>query len=53
MALLYGNNSFTDTINICNMAGWDTDCNVGNAGTIMGVMCGLDGMTRPSGSPNP
>ena len=53
MALLYGNNSFTDTINICNMAGWDTDCNVGNAGTIMGVMCGLDGMDLPSGSRNP
>ncbi len=51
MALLYGNNSFTDTINICNMAGWDTDCNVGNAGTIMGVMCGLDGMNLPKWQP--
>jgi len=42
LALLYGENDFDNTLNICNMCGWDTDCNVGNIATIMGVVCGLD-----------
>lgn len=49
LALLYGNGDFADTLNICNMCGWDTDCNVGNVATIMGVRCGLaaiDGALR-------
>lgn len=41
LALLYGEGSFDRTINICNMCGWDTDCNVGNVATIMGVRNGL------------
>lgn len=41
LALLYGNGDFSDTLNICNMCGWDTDCNVANVGTIMGVRGGL------------
>ncbi|MDF2904904.1 MAG: hypothetical protein K0R34_225 [Herbinix sp.] len=44
LALLYGEGDFSDTINICNMCGWDTDCNVGNVATIMGVRGGLDGI---------
>lgn len=44
LALLYGRGDFSDTINICNMCGWDTDCNVGNAGCIMGVLTGLEGI---------
>lgn len=44
LALLYGNGDFSDTINICNMCGWDTDCNVGNTATIMGVRNGLAGI---------
>ena len=28
------------------MAGWDTDCNAGNVGTIMGVACGLQGLPQ-------
>ena len=40
-ALLYGNGDFSDTLNIANNCGWDTDCNVGNVATIMGVRCGL------------
>ena len=44
LALLYGRGEFSDTINICNMCGWDTDCNVGNAGCIMGVLVGLAGI---------
>jgi len=44
LALLYGNGNFDDTLNMCNMCGWDTDCNVGNIATIMGVVCGLEGI---------
>ncbi len=44
MALAYGGGDFSRTIQIANMAGWDTDCNVGNAGAIMGVAVGLDGI---------
>lgn len=44
LALLYGEGDFSDTLNICNMCGWDTDCNVGNVATIMGVRNGLEGI---------
>ena len=44
LSLLYGNGDFSKTINICNMCGWDTDCNVANVGTILGVRNGLDGI---------
>lgn len=42
LSLLYGDGDFSNSINICNMCGWDTDCNVANVGTIMGVRGGLD-----------
>lgn len=42
LSMLYGKGDFDNTINICNMCGWDTDCNVGNVATIMGVLCGID-----------
>lgn len=42
LGLLYGNGDFSRTLQITNMAGWDTDCNVGNVGAIMGVAHGLD-----------
>ena len=41
LALLYGKGDFSRTLSICNMCGWDTDCNCGNVGTIMGVRGGL------------
>ncbi|MDD3337604.1 MAG: ADP-ribosylglycohydrolase family protein [Lachnospiraceae bacterium] len=44
VALLYGKGDFSDTLNICNMCGWDTDCNVGNLAVIMGVRGGLAGI---------
>ncbi|SFM38786.1 ADP-ribosylglycohydrolase [Paenibacillus sp. 1_12] len=44
LSLLYGQGDFSRAINICNMCGWDTDCNVANVGTIMGVRNGLDGI---------
>ena len=44
LSMLYGKGDFSKTINICNMCGFDTDCNVGNVGTIMGVLVGLEGI---------
>jgi ADP-ribosylglycohydrolase len=46
MALLYSNGDFSRAIQIANMGGWDTDCNVGNVGAIMGVAVGLDGIAN-------
>ena len=31
---------------IAATAGWDTDCNVGNIGALMGIKNGLDGIER-------
>jgi ADP-ribosylglycohydrolase len=44
LSLLYGEGNFDRTLEICNLCGWDTDCNVGNVATIMGVVCGLTGI---------
>ncbi len=44
LGLLYGEGDYARTINITNMCGWDTDCNVGNAGCIMGVLNGMEGI---------
>lgn len=42
LALLYGKGDFSRTVAIATMCGWDTDCNAGNVGTILGVLCGID-----------
>lgn len=44
LSLLFGAGDFSKTIQIANMCGWDTDCNVGNVGSIMGVTVGLAGI---------
>jgi ADP-ribosylglycohydrolase len=44
LAMLYGGNSFQDTMRIVNTAGWDTDCNAGNAGCLFGIRTGLAGI---------
>ena len=44
LAMYYGEGDFDKTLNICCMCGWDTDCNVGNVATILGVMNGLEGI---------
>ena len=44
LALLYGGGSFQKSMMIVNTAGWDTDCNSGNLGCILGVMVGLEGI---------
>lgn len=46
LALLAGKGSFEDTINISAMCGWDTDCNEGNLGAILGVYCGVSGIRK-------
>ncbi|HEX6971487.1 MAG TPA: ADP-ribosylglycohydrolase family protein, partial [Limnochordia bacterium] len=48
LSLLYGEGDFNRTLCIATMAGYDTDCNVGNVGTIMGVRYGTAGIpTEP------
>lgn len=42
LALLYGNGDFARTIEIATMCAWDTDCNAGNVGTILGVYGGIN-----------
>lgn len=42
LSLLYSEGDFSRALNICNMCGWDTDCNVANVGTIMGVRNGIE-----------
>jgi ADP-ribosylglycohydrolase len=43
-ALLYGGDDFRTTQMIVNTAGWDTDCNAGNVGAILGIKNGLVGI---------
>lgn len=41
LSLLYGNGDFSHSQTIVNTCGWDTDCNAGNVGCILGVRNGL------------
>ena len=43
-ALLHGNDDFARTQMIVNSDGWDTDCNAGNVGCILGIKNGLAGL---------
>ena len=44
LSLLYGDDDFQKTLMIVNTGGWDTDCNSGNAGCLMGIKNGLAGI---------
>ena len=44
MSLLYGDDDFQKTLMIVNTCGWDTDCNSGNIGCLMGIKNGLQGL---------
>ena len=44
LALLYCDDSFSKAMTIVNTAGWDTDCNSGNVGCLMGIKNGLAGL---------
>ena len=44
LSMLYGDDDFQKTLMIVNTAGWDTDCNSGNVGCLMGLKNGLKGI---------
>jgi len=44
LALLYGQKSFQEAMSIACTAGWDTDCNAGNVGCLLGIRDGLRGI---------
>ncbi len=46
LSMLYGKGDFNRTVEIATMCGWDTDCNAGNVGTVLGVMCGIEGLAE-------
>jgi ADP-ribosylglycohydrolase len=41
LGLLYGGDDFQKTLLVTNTAGYDTDCNSGNVGCLMGIKNGL------------
>ncbi len=41
LGLLYGGGDFQRSLMICNTCGWDTDCNSGNLGCLLGIRNGL------------
>ena len=43
-ALLHGNDDFGHALKIVNTCGWDTDCNSGNLGCLLGIQHGLNGI---------
>ncbi len=44
MAMSYGESDFSKTLVMLNRCGWDTDCNCGNVGSILGALVGLEGI---------
>jgi ADP-ribosylglycohydrolase len=44
LGLLYGADDLQQSLMITNTAGWDTDCNSGNVGCILGIKNGLAGI---------
>jgi hypothetical protein len=44
LGLLHGNDDFGRALMIANTAGYDTDCNSGNVGCLMGIKNGLAGL---------
>lgn len=45
LALLHGGGDFDRSLTIVNTCGWDTDCNSGNVGCIVGILRGLEGIS--------
>ncbi|MEZ4560537.1 MAG: ADP-ribosylglycohydrolase family protein [Caldilineaceae bacterium] len=43
-ALLHGADDFQKSLMIVNTSGWDTDCNSGNVGCLLGIKNGLAGI---------
>ncbi len=44
LSLLYGDDDFQKSLMIVNTCGWDTDCNSGNVGCLLGIKNGLAGL---------
>ena len=44
LSLLYGEGDFQRSLMIVNTGGWDTDCNSGNLGCLLGIRGGLRGI---------
>ena len=44
MSLLHSDGDFSKGQTIVNTAGWDTDCNAGNLGCLMGILTGVEGI---------
>lgn len=44
MSLLHSPDDFGRAQTIVNSSGWDTDCNAGNVGCLLGIMLGLEGL---------
>ena len=42
LALLHGGGDFAHSLMIANTCGWDTDCNSGNVGCLLGIRGGLE-----------
>ncbi len=42
LGLLYGDGDFDRSLTIVNTAGWDTDCNSGNLGCLLGIRGGIE-----------
>jgi ADP-ribosylglycohydrolase len=52
-ALLHGDDDFQKSLMIVNTCGWDTDCNSGNVGCLMGLKNGLAGIEAGPDFRNP
>lgn len=46
MAWSYAPDDFYESQRIINTAGWDTDCNAANVGSVMGIKVGLKGINE-------
>lgn len=44
LGLLYGDDDLQKSLMITNTSGWDTDCNSGNVGCLLGIKNGLAGI---------
>ena len=44
LGLLYGQDNFQEAMKVVNTSGWDTDCNSGNLGCLLGIKNGLAGL---------
>jgi ADP-ribosylglycohydrolase len=51
LSLLYSEDDFSRALMIANTAGWDTDCNSGNVGCLLGIKNGLAAIDRKLRTP--